>query len=89
LKKLIDELPEAIAGELLDFVEYLRAKQARCHEAKTLAAGLNDEDKAWPDTDSSRLGEIEPYEWGDANPLAGEPVRWDQQAGAFVVERQS
>ena len=29
LKRLIDELPDAAAGELLDFAEFLRYKQAR------------------------------------------------------------
>ncbi|MFN3431959.1 MAG: DUF2281 domain-containing protein [Candidatus Sericytochromatia bacterium] len=54
LKKLIDELPEAIAGELLDFAEFLRQKEARRSLERGMAmlnaAPADDE----PDTDEER-----------------------------------
>ncbi|MNS11023.1 hypothetical protein D3C72_425540 [compost metagenome] len=89
LKKLIDELPEAIAGEVLDFAEFLSAKQARLAAGSAPAPEPDDEDKAWLDADLSRLGDLEPYDWGEDAPLDGEPVRWDSQTGAFLVERRS
>lgn len=54
LRKLIDELPEAIAGELLDFAEFLRQKEARRSLERGVAmlnaAPPDDE----PDTDEER-----------------------------------
>ncbi|MDB5101501.1 MAG: hypothetical protein JWM80_5922 [Cyanobacteria bacterium RYN_339] len=85
LKRLIDELPDAAAGELLDFAEFLRAKQARAGMSGDQTNGPGDEDCAWLDADLSRMGEAEPYEWGDADPLAGETVSWDARAGAVIV----
>lgn len=85
LKKLIDELPEAAAGELLDFAEFLHAKQTRKSTSSDQSIGPTGEDRAWLDADLSRMAEVEPYEWGDADPLAGEPVSWDAQAGAVIV----
>jgi len=34
------------------------------------------EDRAWLDTDLSRLGEIEPYDWGPDGPPPGRPLRY-------------
>lgn len=85
LKKLIDELPEAIAGELLDFAEFLRQIQARAGALDDLSGRSTDEDRAWLDADLSRSGELEPYDWGGADPLAGESVTWDAESGAIVV----
>ena len=35
----------------------------------------DEEDRIWLETDASRLGEYEPYDWGDLDPFtAGEPV---------------
>jgi hypothetical protein len=45
LKKLIDELPEAIAGQLLDFAEFLRQKESR----RAYEAGLAVLNAAPPD----------------------------------------
>ena len=55
LHKLIDELPEALAGEVLDFVQFLRQKEARRSGDAVLealrAAPLDDE----PDTLAERI----------------------------------
>ncbi|MNS22288.1 hypothetical protein D3C72_540730 [compost metagenome] len=58
LKKLIDELPEAIAGELLDFAEFLRQKEARRSFEKGMAvlnaAPADDEPYTEADRDEAR-----------------------------------
>lgn len=58
LKRLIDELPEAIAGEVFDFAEFLRRKETgRAQEAALAAYGEDDgamrEDAAAPDDASA------------------------------------
>jgi hypothetical protein len=85
LKRLIDAMPDAAAGELLDFAEFLSAKQAKAGIPAGLPLDPTDEDRVWLDTDLSLMAEVEPYDWGDADPLAGERVSWDAQAGAVVV----
>lgn len=77
LKQLADEVPDGMAGEILDFAERLRAKQA--------SEGMTEEDRAWLDADLSRMGELEPYDWAGTDPLAGDPVRWDPLTGTIVV----
>lgn len=42
LKRLIDELPEAIAGEVFDFAEFLRRKEAGNAHSAALAAYTED-----------------------------------------------
>lgn len=42
LKRLIDELPEAIAGEVLNFAEFLRRKEAAHAQEAALAAYTED-----------------------------------------------
>ncbi len=58
-------------GDLLEYVP----------EPEALTA----EDREWLDADLSRLGEIEPYEWGPEGPPAGLPIRYEPGVG-FVVE---
>jgi hypothetical protein len=75
LTQLIDEVPEGMAAEILDFAERLRAKGE--------PEGLTAEDRAWLDADLSRMGELEPYDWGGTDPLAGEKLTWDAKTGSF------
>ncbi len=50
------------------------------------ANGISSEDRAWLGSDLSRLGEIEPYNWGGVDPSQlGVPVR-HLPNGAFVVK---
>lgn len=42
------------------------------------------EDRAWFESDLSRLGEFEPYEWAKGELDEGEPVRRRSDAGAVV-----
>lgn len=51
LKKLIDDLPEAIAGEVLDFAEFLRRK----HLERTYEVDLVPTAEAAGDEESSPL----------------------------------
>lgn len=52
-----------------------------------LADALEREDsRAWMDSDLSRLGEVEPYEWEEGELEAGEPVRYEPSVG-LVVEK--
>ncbi|MDB5100653.1 MAG: hypothetical protein JWM80_5074 [Cyanobacteria bacterium RYN_339] len=54
LHRLIDELPEVLAGQVLDFVQFLRQKETRQPYENALAAlnavPVDDE----PDTDEER-----------------------------------
>lgn len=77
--KLLDQLDDRDVHVVERFVEFL------VHGGQ----GLTDEDKEWLDADLSRATEIEPYDWGGTDPLAGERVRWDAGRGAFVVEEAS
>lgn len=43
------------------------------------------ETQAWLDTDLSRLDEVEPYDWGDADPTTlGEPLFYEAEKGWTV-----
>lgn len=45
LKRLIDDLPEAIAGEVFDFAEFLRRREAgRAPEAALVIAEADEDD---------------------------------------------
>lgn len=46
-------------------------------------AGTRD-DRAWLESDLSRLGEFEPYEWAEGELDEGEPVRRHSSAGAVA-----
>lgn len=77
LHHLIDELPEALTGAVLDFVAFVRMRHG-------LAVTPTPEDRAWLESDLSRMGEVEPYDWGPGGEPAGRPVRWDAARGEFV-----
>ena len=42
-------------------------------------------DRTWMESDLSRLGEFEPYEWEEGELEEGKPVRYEPGVG-FVVE---
>lgn len=47
--------------------------------------GIGDRyDRAWLESDLSRLGEFEPYEWAEGELDEGEPVRHDPGTGAVA-----
>ena len=83
LMKLAASLPEEVAGEVLDFAEFLRARRGGAQLATD--AGPTAEDRAWLDADLSRLGELEPYDWGPDGPPKGKPITWDGERQAFVI----
>lgn len=82
LHRRIDALTEGDLSSVADFVGYLEAKRER--EAVQLEP--TEEDRDWLDADLSRLGEFEPYEWGEEGPPKGKPVIWDPESGSFIVE---
>lgn len=47
-----------------------------------------EEDRAWMESDLSRLGEVEPYEWGEGELEEGAPVRYEPGVG-LMVEKES
>lgn len=47
-----------------------------------------EEDRAWMESDLSRLGEVEPYEWGEGELEEGKPVRYEPGVG-LMVEKKS
>lgn len=83
LLELAASLPEEVAAEVLDFAEFVRSRRSVGHRAN--GAGLNEEDKAWLDADLSRMGELEPYDWGPEGPPEGKPIEWDDGRQAFVI----
>jgi hypothetical protein len=82
LNALAAGLDPAQVHEVADFIGYLRAKRERAAAQAEPTA----EDRAWMDADLSRLGEFEPFDWGEEGPPKGRPVIWDPAAGAFIVE---
>jgi hypothetical protein len=51
---------------------------------------LDQETKAWLESDLSRLGEYEPYDWGDDDPeTLGSPVEYVPGKGLLVLEEGS
>ena len=83
LIQLAASLPEEVAGEVLDFAEFLRAR--RGGDQPRTDAGPTAEDQGWLGADLSRLGELEPYDWGPDGPLKGKPITWDAERQAFVI----
>lgn len=83
LMKLAASLPEEVAGEILDFAEFLRAR--RGGDQPAIDAAATAEDGAWLDADLSRLSELEPYDWGPDGPPKGKPITWDDERQVFVI----
>jgi hypothetical protein len=67
--------------------KYLNKGKAETMQSKTVdLEAMDQKDKNWLEADLSYLSELEPYEWGDADPqLIGKPIRYEQGVG-FVVE---
>jgi DNA-binding XRE family transcriptional regulator len=45
---------------------------------------MTPEDRAWLETDLSRLSDFEPYDWGPEGPPAGQPIRYVPGLGAVI-----
>ncbi len=86
LYRLASEQPERIdlevAGRVLWGLEQLTGKHYTVTdllEYDATDSGVADVEaqmRAWHDADLSRLGEVEPYDWGDTDPeTVGEPLR--------------
>ena len=45
---------------------------------------MNGEDREWLDSDLSRLGEVEPYDWEEGELVEGKPVRYVPGVGLMV-----
>jgi hypothetical protein len=71
----LEDAPESIMQETLNYVQQLKR-----------TTEMDAEDRAWMDSDLSRLGEFEPYDWGDLDPAtAGHPIVFEEGRG-FVIE---
>ena len=94
LYRLANEQPERIdlevAGRVLWGLEQLTGKHYSVTdllEYKPLdESGAEDDDRAWLDADLSRLGEIEPYDWGEGEADEGEPLRFVPGHGLVIGE---
>jgi len=71
-----------------------RVKVAAASKDQSVKAWLEDvigrelereQDRTWMESDLSRLGEFEPYEWKEGELEEGKPVRYEPGVG-FVVE---
>jgi len=67
-----------------DLEVFLSSRQGRHSQGRP--SSLTPEDVAWLDTDLSRLGEIEPYEWGPGGPPKGKPIRYEPGVGVVVAD---
>jgi hypothetical protein len=45
---------------------------------------MTDADRAWLESDLSRLGEVEPYDWGPSGPPVGKSLRYVPGSGVVV-----
>ncbi len=75
LRQAIEGLPPQLAGQVLDYVEFVRTKHG-------VTAAANADDRAWLDTDLSRLGDLDPED--DIDPTVGQPIWWDEKRGEFM-----
>lgn len=44
------------------------------------------DDRAWLESDLSRLGELEPYDWGPGGPPKGKPLRYRVGSGVVIMD---
>jgi hypothetical protein len=93
LYRLANEQPERIdlevAGRVLWGLEQLTGKHYSVsdlleYEVASEPEPLDDESKAWLESDLSRLGEFDPYEWEEGELDEGEPVHYDPGKGLLV-----
>ncbi len=88
LHRLVDELPDDLAGQVLDFVEYIRERRQ--------VAGPRDEDRAWEFTVASDLADrLDAFEadvdpevkraWFEAFRQGGRPCRYVPGEGFIAL----
>lgn len=78
LYRLIGRLPDNEVPRIEEVLEQACA-------GVEIGQGMTAEDRAWLESDLSRLSEFEPYDWGDAGPPIGQPVRYEPGRGPVVV----
>ncbi|MCX6020193.1 MAG: hypothetical protein NTZ05_00385 [Chloroflexi bacterium] len=76
LHQLIEELSDGSVAAAERMLEDLRADER---------GEMTSEDRAWMESDLSRLGEHEPYDWGeDGPPTTVHPIRYVPGRGLVV-----
>lgn len=94
LYRLASEQPERIdlgvAGRVLWGLEQLTGKHYTVTDLLEYEPqdeqGAADDDRAWLDADLSRLGEYEPYRWGEGEAEEGEALRFVPGQGLVIGE---
>jgi hypothetical protein len=71
----LEDAPESVIRETLNHVQQLKR-----------TTEMDAEDRAWMDSDLSRLGKFEPYDWGELDPAtAGHPIVFEEGRGFVIV----
>jgi hypothetical protein len=79
-EKVIELAKKMPPEKLASWYEYGLFIQSRYEIRDDEPMILDEETRAWHDADLSKLGEYEPYDWGDTDPLTiGEPLRLGKQ----------
>ena len=94
LYRLANEQPERIdlevAGRVLWGLEQLTGKHYTVTDLLEYEPldeqGAADDDRAWLDADLSRLGEYEPYDWGEGEADEGETLSFVPGQGLVIGE---
>lgn len=92
LYRLAHEQPDRIdlevAGRVLWGLEQITGKHYAVSDLLEYEPLIEPEpdDRVWMDTDLSRLGEFEPYEWGEGEADEGEPLRFVPGRGLVIGE---
>ncbi len=76
LHQLIEELSENSIAAAERLLEDLRADER---------GEMTSEDRGWMESDLSRLGEYEPYDWGEEGPPAGKPIVYVPGRGPVII----
>lgn len=91
LYRLAKEQPERVPLDITaQVLQGLRLLTGRHYEVADLLEyeapeSMDAETKAWMDSDLSRLGEYEPYDWGDTDPeTLGKPIYYSPGKGFMV-----
>lgn len=80
LHALVDHVPEPDVPTAIRILEALCAIQPGAQRTSNVPP----EDRAWMETDLSRLGEFGPYEWGAEGPPEGLPVHHVPGVGIVI-----
>lgn len=75
---------EELTGEAVNAADLLSTATVLEPVEAVLANEMDAETRAWLDSDLSRLGEYEPYDWGAGGEPVGEPIRYVPGVG-FVA----